>query len=204
MDDYRKRSIHDLDTTTMRKAEHQIDPIHLKRWSSRAFSSKPVEDTKLHSIFEAARWAPSAANWQPAHFVYAQKQEDLAKFHSFINENNVEWCQAAPVLVAVISKLTRNEEGDANPFHAFDTGTAWGYLSLEAARQGLLTHGMGGFDRGKAKEVLDIPEEYEVQAVIAVGYHDPDAPLSERNKAREIPSNRRPLSEFLFEGSFKK
>lgn len=192
-----------MSTTTTRKADHKIDPIHLERWSSRAFSSKPVEDAKLHSIFEAARWAPSAANWQPWHFVYAEEQEDLAKFHSFIYEANVEWCKEAPVLVAVISKKTRNDEGDANITHAFDTGTAWGYLSLEAARQGLLTHGMGGFDREKAKEVLEIPEEYEVQAVIAIGYYDPEAPLSEKNKAREVPSDRRPLEEFLFEGSFK-
>jgi len=193
-----------MKTTTHRKADHQIDPIHLERWSSRAFSSKPVESDKLHSVFEAARWAPSASNWQPWHFVYATRQSDLIKFHSFINDSNVEWCQAAPVLVAVISKHTRNDEGDANPFHAFDTGTAWGYLSLEAARQGLLTHGMGGFDRVKAKEVLEVPEEYEVQAIVAIGYYDPKAPLSEKYQAREIPSNRRPLDEFLFEGSFKK
>src|SRR5690625_3596424 len=193
-----------MNTITARKADHKIDPIHLKRWSSRAFSGRPVEDAKLQSIFEAARWAPSAANWQPWHFVYAQKEEDLKKFHSFINENNVEWCKAAPILVALISKTTRNDEVAAHPFHAFDTGTAWGYLSLEAPRKGLLWHVMCGFDRKQAKEVLEVPEEYEVQAIIAVGYHDPAASLSEKNQAREIPSNRSPLDEFLFEGSFKK
>lgn len=132
-----------MDTVTARKAAHKIDPIYLERWSSRKFSNQPVESDKLHSIFEAARWAPSASNWQPWHFVYTQEEKDLKKFHSFINDSNVEWCQRAPVLVAVVSKLTRNEEGDPNPFHSFDTGTAWGYLSLEAHRQGLLTHGMG-------------------------------------------------------------
>lgn len=192
-----------MNILTARKAAHKIDPIHLERWSSRKFSNKPVEVDKLHSIFEAARWAPSAANWQPWRFVYAQETEDLEKFHSFINENNVEWCKEAPVLVAVVSKLTRNEEGDPNPFHSFDTGAAWGYLSLEAHRQGLLTHGMGGFDREKAKEVLNISDEYVVEAVIAIGYYDAEATLSERNEAREVPSNRNELAEFLFEGSFK-
>ena len=193
-----------MNIVTNRKTAHQIDPIHLERWSSRAFSTRKVEEEKLHNIFEAARWAPSAANWQPWHFVFAQEQADLEKFHSFINDNNVEWCKRAPVLVAVVSKLTRNEEGDPNPFHAFDTGTAWGYLSLEAHRQGLITHGMGGFDPEMAKEVLGISDEYVVQAVVAIGYYDPEAPLSERNKEREVPSNRNPLDEFVFEGSFKK
>lgn len=192
-----------MNTLTAREAAHQIDPIHLERWSSRKFSNKPVEQNKLHSIFEAARWAPSAANWQPWRFVFAQEREDLERFHSFINENNVEWCKEAPVLVAVVSKLTRNEEGEPNPFHSFDTGAAWGYLSLEAHRQGLLTHGMGGFDREMAKEVLNIPDEYVVEAVIAIGYYDAEAVLSERNEVREVPSDRNELAEILFEGSFK-
>lgn len=192
-----------MNILTARKAAHKIDPIHLERWSSRKFLNKPVEADKLHSIFEAARWAPSAANWQPWRFVYAQETEDLEKFHSFINENNVEWCKEAPVLVAVVSKLTRNEEGDPNPFHSFDTGAAWGYLSLEAHRQGLLTHGMGGFDREKAKEVLNFSDEYVVEVVIAIGYYDAEAVLSERNEVREVPSDRNELAEFLFEGSFK-
>lgn len=67
----------------------------------------------------------------------------------------------------------------------------------------MITHGMGGFDGEKAKEVLGLPEEYEVQVVVAIGYHDPDAPLSEKNREREVPSDRRPQSEFVFEGQFQ-
>lgn len=61
-----------------------------------------------------------------------------------------------------------------------------------------------GFDREKAKEVLNIPDEYVVEAVVAIGYYDPEVVLSESNEEREIPSNRNELGEFLFEGSFKK
>jgi len=182
---------------------HEIDPIYLKRWSPRAFANKRVEREKLNAIFEAARWAPSAANWQPWRFIFVEKADDKEKFLSFVNENNVEWCQHAPVLMAIVSKTTRNEEGAKNITHAFDTGTAWGYLTLEATRQGLITHGMGGFDRVKAKEVLEIPEEYDVQAIAAIGYHhDSIEMLSERNKKREIPSNRKKIEEFVFEGKF--
>lgn len=191
-----------MDITTYRQADYEIDPIYVMRWSPRAFSNKEVEQEKLNSLFEAARWAPSAANWQPWRFVYAKTEESRAKFLLFINENNVEWCKNAPVLLAIVSKKTRNEAGDLNHFHAFDTGTAWGYLTLEAARQGLITHGMGGFDRHKAKEVLQIPEEYDVQAVVAIGYHDPNVELSERNKEREVPSDRHPIENFVSEGMF--
>jgi nitroreductase len=36
-----------------------------QRWSSRTFSSRPVEPEKLTQLFEAARWAPSCYNAQP-------------------------------------------------------------------------------------------------------------------------------------------
>ena len=47
-------------------------PIHeiiAKRWSARAFSTKPVEKSKLLSILEAARWAPSSRNEQPWRYI---------------------------------------------------------------------------------------------------------------------------------------
>ncbi len=50
---------------------------------------------------------------------------------------------------------------------------------------------------------MNIPDEYDVQAVIAIGYFDPNAELSEDNRKREVPSDRRPIKEFVFEGSFK-
>lgn len=187
-----------------RIADYDIDDMYIKRWSPRAFSSTPVEDMKLNRIFEAARWAPSAANFQPWYFVIAKREEERQRFYTFINDSNVEWCKHAPVLAVVTSKTTRNDKGDPNITHAFDTGTAWGYLSLEAFRQGLITHGMGGFDRAKAKEVLRLPDEYEAHAVIAIGYYDPQAPLSDKNKKREFPSDRKAITEFVSEGYFHK
>src|SRR5690625_3772579 len=117
-----------------RKADYEIDPIYIKRWSPRAFSDRQVTEDVLFSLFEAARWAPSAANIQPWRFVFARSENDRKKFLSFINEGNVIWCNKAPVLVAVISKEKR-DSGQINPTHAFDTGTAWGYLTLEAIRK---------------------------------------------------------------------
>src|SRR5699024_8453392 len=108
------------------------------------------------------------------------------------------WCKRAPVLVLAISKKTRNEEGDPNPWHAFDAGTAWGYLSLEAFRQGLITHGMGGFDKDKARELLEIPSEYDINAVVAVGYNEPTKLLSDRNQKSEAASDRKSIVYFSF------
>lgn len=191
------------DIKEFRTTAHDIDPIYINRWSPRAFQDKEVPEDILLSLFEAARWAPSAANVQPWRFIFARTESDREKFLSFINEGNVIWCNKAPVLVAVVSKTKwKDEEDDINPTHAFDTGTAWGFLALEAIRKGLHTHAMGGFNRKKAKEVLHIPDGYEVHAMIAIGYKGEKEILNEKLQEREKPSNRKSVEELISEGSF--
>lgn len=191
-----------IDIKDFRTTEYDIDPIYLERWSPRSFLDKNVPEKILYSLFEAARWAPSAANVQPWRFIIARSEEDRGQFLSFINKGNVIWCSKAPVLVAIVSKTTWGDDEDVNPTHAFDTGAAWAFLALEATRQGLHTHPMGGFDRVKAKEVLNIPNEYDVQAIVAIGYMGPKENLTESLQEREKPSSRKNLSDITSEGSF--
>lgn len=178
-----------------RHTDYDIDPIYLKRWSPRSFLEKEVPEEDLMRIFEAARWAPSAMNLQPWRFIIARTKADREKFYSFINDGNRKWCEKAPVLALIIS-----DKQDAT--HAFDTGAAWGYLSLQAAHQGLATHPMGGFDRERAREILNIPDNFAIQALVAIGYQGEKEALDEELQAREQPSDRRPLKESIFEGSF--
>src|SRR5690625_255546 len=187
-----------------RSMEYDIDPIYVNRWSSRAFENKDVPRDVLYSLFEAARWAPSANNVQPWRFIIAQEDKDREKFLTFMNKGNA-WCQHAPVLVAIISHTKWVENGqDINPTNAFDTGAAWGFLALEATRKGLVAHAMGGFDRAKAKETLNIPNDYDVHAIVAIGYRGDSNVLPSDLQAREKPSNRQTIKEFTYEGTFAK
>ncbi|NRD78956.1 nitroreductase family protein [Bacillus sp. BRMEA1] len=179
-----------------RQADYEIDPVFLNRWSPRSFLEKEVPEKVLMRVFEAARWAPSANNLQPWRFILARTQEDREKFHSFILERNRQWCEKAPVLAVLISDKE-------DPAHAFDVGTAWGYLSLQAVKEGLITHAMGGFQKDLARETLNIPNNFDVQVVIAIGYQGEKEALPEDFQPREQPSNRRPLKETIFEGTFK-
>ncbi|SDJ99569.1 nitroreductase family protein [Sediminibacillus albus] len=191
------------DIEKLRKAQYDIDPLFINRWSPRSFKAdKEVPEDVLLSIFEAARWAPSALNIQPWKFILARTKKDREKFNSFIMEGNRIWCEKAPVLALIISKKTNDKIGD-NATHAFDTGAAWGYLSLQASQKGLITHPMGGFDREKAREVLNIPEDYAIHAVVAIGYQGEKEALPEKLQEREQPSDRRPLQESIHEGTFQ-
>lgn len=186
-----------------RLADYPIDELYTERWSPRAFSNKIVDKEVLFSLFEAARWAPSAANKQPWRFVYAMEKADRDTFLTFINDGNTSWCQKAPVLIAVVANTRWSEDSeDINPTHAFDTGTAWGFLALEAKRKGLITHAMGGFNREQAKEVLEIPDGHEVFAIVAVGYHGDKESLPEGLQEREVQSNRNRIDTFIHEGQY--
>jgi len=186
----------------VRQPEHKIDPIFVERWSPRSFLEQPVPEEKLMRLFEAARWAPSAFNHQPWRFILLTSREDKERFYPCISQNNLAWCRKAPVLVLIISEI--NRDGALNPSHAFDTGAAWGYLSLAATMEGLATHPMTGFDFGMARSILNIPEEYAIQALVAIGYQGSPDLLDEPLRQREFPKGRRPLDELIYAGSFGK
>jgi hypothetical protein len=64
----------------------------------------------------------------------------------------------------------------------------------------MTTHQMGGVDRDKARNLLEIPADYQIAAAIALGYQDdPDTLGNEELLKRELaPRNRKPLEEIVF------
>jgi nitroreductase len=180
-----------------RDYNYDIMPEIKSRWSPRAFSRKPVDYEELMALFEAARHAPSCTNYQPWRFLVAERADQLAKMHSVLNEGNQAWATTAPILILVTAKKHFEKTGKDNHWKMFDTGTAWGYFSLEAERRGLITHAMGGFDREKTRKVFALADDLEIITIIAVGYYGDKNELSEFNQNREHPQPRKPIEEIL-------
>jgi hypothetical protein len=70
--------------------------------------------------------------------------------------------------------------------------------------RGLVVHGMAGFDYARARTVLEIPDDFTVEAMAAVGKPGRKEDLPEDFQARESPNTRRPISELVFNGRFPK
>jgi nitroreductase len=180
-------------------------PVHdliRHRWSPRAFAEKPVEPSVLASLFEAARWAPSSSNEQPWAYLVAMKdeKENFAKTLGVLVEFNAGWAKEAPVLMIAVSRLNF-QNGTANRNAFYDTGAATALLSVEATARGLAVHQMAGFDPAKAKQVFEIPEDWEPIAAIAIGYPGDPSSLPQKLHDREVaPRTRKPLSEFVMSG----
>jgi nitroreductase len=116
-------------------------------------------------------------------------------------EGNRIWCGKAAVLVVTISQKN-NSKGAPSVSHSFDTGAAWENLALQASKMNLVAHGMAGFDYERAKKELGVPDDYSVEMMIAIGKHGKIEDLPEPLRAREAPSDRKPLEEIVFEGKF--
>lgn len=190
-----------------RTADHAVDPLFIERWSPRAFDPAPISDADLKILFEAARWAPSSFNSQPWRFIYAQRDTpSWADFLGLLVEFNRVWAKNATVLVIVASKKTMVTPQSPDPVpsasHSFDTGAAWAQLALQASRLGLAAHGMTGFDKDRARDLLGVPDDFAIEAAVAIGKPGDKSMLSEMLQARETPSNRNPVSSFAFEGHF--
>ncbi|MDQ5876007.1 MAG: nitroreductase family protein [Thermoproteota archaeon] len=180
--------------------DYPVSEIIAKRWSARAFSTRPVEFSKLLSILEAARWAPSSRNEQPWRYIVftSDNPEMLKKAQSVLKEIN-DYAKRAPILICAITRKTYSENGNPNRLHFHDLGAANENMFLEAFNQGLIMHEMGGFDVQKARDIFNVPEDYEVGIMIAIGYQDTYQVLPERLRHKAFaPRVRKPLSEIVF------
>ena len=188
-----------------RRADHDIDPALTARWSRRAFGQGDISQADLFTLFEAARWAPSARNSQPWRFLYARRDDAVWPiFLDLIYDRNRVWAQHAAALVAVISR--RDIDGEdgpqPSPTHAFDAGAAWSHLAHQAHRDGWNTRAMGGFDRARAPAALQVPDDHQIHAIVAIGRPGDGIGLPEHLRALEQPTTRCPVAAFAHHGLF--
>lgn len=186
-----------------RKAQYAVGPLFINRWSPRAMSGEEIGPDIVMALFEAARWAPSSFNNQPWRFIFARRGgEHWDLFFDLLTAQNKVWAGKAAVLVVVASKKTFDHNGKPARTHSFDTGAAWQNLALQGTAMGLVVHGMQGFDYDAARERLGIPEDHQVEAMIAVGRPGRKEDLPPELQEREFPSSRKGLEETVFEGRF--
>lgn len=187
-----------------RKADHDILPVFIARWSPRAMSGEAVSRAELMRLLEAARWAPSSYNEQPWRFVYAFRGTPaFDTLMSFLMEANQVWCKSAGVLLLLCGSSQFNRNAKPNAVFSFDCGSAWENLALQGASMGLAVHAMAGFDAGKASTTLKIPSPFVPQAMIAVGRPGEVESLPPDYQKIEAPSPRMKVEEFSSEGAWK-
>ena len=185
--------------------DYPILPILAERWSPYGFEKRPVSETDLRSLFEAARWAASSCNEQPWNYLVATR-ENSAKFERLLSclvEANQVWAKKAPVLVLAIVSLHFSRNNQDNRAAVHDLGLAAGNLLAEATTRGLSVHQRIGILPDKAREIYHIPEHFEAWTAMAIGYKADPTELPDALRERDTaPRQRKPLNKFVFTGQW--
>jgi len=198
------RVLIDIKGQDFRRPDHDISPLFVNRWSPRAMTGEEISRGDLLRMLEAARWAMSSMNNQPWRFLYALRNTPhWETFFDLLSSGNQAWCRNAAALLAVISKTTF-DNGKPARTHSYDAGAAWYSFALQGVMMGFVVHGMQGFSYDRAKEELGVPDGYQVEAMIAVGRPGDADDLPQGLQEREVPSPRKKVEEFAFEGGFGK
>ena len=173
----------------------------MRRWSPRAFDgTAEVSPETVRALLEAARWAASHGNTQPARFLVGYRGDDtFERIFAALRPGNQTWAGRASVLL--VGAVAESDERGPVPNTEFGLGLAVQNLVLRAVELGLVTHQMGGFSPDAVREAFGLPDHVRPVVVIAVGLLGDAEELPEDLRARERrPRVRKPLSETVFAG----
>lgn len=188
---------------TKRKATYQVEELIINRWSSRAMSGEAVTEFELMSLIDAARWAPSSFNNQPWRFIYAYRDTpEWQTLFDLLMPSNQIWVKNGGALLVIISRNTFEYNDKPSRTHSFDTGAAMENFALQGSAMHLIVHGLEGFNYDRARTVLQIPHNYDVEAMFVVGKRGQIDQLPEDLQKREEMSERKNISELIFHGMF--
>ena len=140
----------------------------VKRCSIRNYDLRAVEKEKLEKVLEAARLAPSASNRQEWRFVVVQDKGirqrlmQAAKDQAFVGQ--------APVVIAACAKTDSHIMTCGQQCYPIDVAIAVEHMALKATEEGLGTCWVGAFYEDKVKDILGIPQDIRVVALLALGY----------------------------------
>ncbi|MEA5359340.1 nitroreductase family protein [Amycolatopsis sp., V23-08] len=181
-----------------------IATLMAERWSPRAYDeSATVSPEQVRALLEAARWAPSFGNTQPARYLVGVRGTPaFDAILATLNSGNQAWASRASLLLIGVM-VTTNEKG-AVPYAEYGLGLASENLVLQAVELGLIAHQMAGFSAPDVSASFSLPADAVPRVAIAVGSPGHPDVLEEdwrieREKADRV---RIPLEEFAFTGKW--
>lgn len=175
------------------------DAIRTRR-AYRSLAPMVVDDALLEKLATASQLTASCFNNQPWRFVFVREPANLTAFHAALNPGN-EWARSASMFIVAASKKEQDCVIKDREYYLFDTGMAVSAMLLQATELGLVAHPIAGYSPDRVRELLGIPPDVQVIAVIVCGKHaEAMSPLlNDKQKAMEASRPpRKELAEIAF------
>ncbi|MFO8163627.1 MAG: nitroreductase family protein [Desulfatiglandales bacterium] len=144
----------------------------------RRYQDREIPNEDFNQLLEAIKWSPSWANTQCWEVIVIKDSAIKKKIQETLSVGNpaTKAVGEAPVVITFCGKRESAgyKKGQATTkfgdWFMFDLGIATQSLCLMAHNLNLGTVIVGLFDHDKAKEILQVPDGYEVVALVPLGY----------------------------------
>lgn len=158
-----------------------LDSIENRR-SIRNFSNKKVSLDKIIELIDAANQSPFAGNINNLKFIIISEKETKEKLSEYCQQSFVSHAPFIIVVCAETQKLINHYDEIGLSYSKHQVGSAIQNLLLRATDLKLATCWIGSFVEEQIKRKLKIPEKYDVEALIPIGYSS----KKETKKPRKI------------------
>ena len=157
-----------------------------ERYSCRSFEEKEVDMEKIEKILEAARVAPTAVNYQPQRILILNDKEKLSRLSEC---TKMGWNAPLIMIICYDKTVSWKSKFDGRDEGIIDASIATTQMMLEVQDLGLGSTWIGYFDSQKVREIYKIPQNYEIVALMPVGYPAKDSKPSEAHYKRNNIEN---------------
>ena len=162
----------------------------------------PVEITEdlIKDLAECAQITASCFNNQPWKYIFVYEKVMLEKMHEALSSGN-EWANKSSLIIVVLGKKDDDCVIHDRVYYRFDIGMATCAMILRGTELGLVAHPIAGYSPRRTREILQIPEDVDVIALVIVGKHTDkiDPVLSENQvEAEKSRPKRKDIDEFVY------
>jgi nitroreductase len=190
----------------------------LKRRSIRRFKNKAVPDAELEKCIDAARLAPCGRNQQLCEYIVINDAKVLPGIFEHIggsaklppDKGGPSPSQTPQAYTIILINKTKEGDTSRRRVTLIDTGLAAENIILTALEQGIGGCPILMFNEKEIKLILEIPDDYDIALVIAMGYPD-ESPVADTaadslniwvddNNVRHVPKKK--LAEIIHKNRF--
>ncbi len=168
-----------------------------ERRSVRKYKEQKVSRQTMNDIMEATRWSPSWGNFQVARYTIVENPELIQRIadegvHGFAyNIGTLRNAKGVLVLSHVKGKSGKLYSEDyatskGSSWETFDAGIACQTFCLAAHAYGVGTCIFGVMNDSVISEIVSLPANESVAAIITFGYPDEEVKPTRRYAAEEI------------------
>ncbi|MCX8553932.1 nitroreductase [Mycolicibacterium mucogenicum] len=174
-----------------------VHPLLVERFSPVSFDRTAfLSEAQVDVLLEAARLTPSAGNSQPWMFIVGRRDDPIhARIASHLAPSSARWALDASLLVVNLAHiLVEDTDWEFSEFARYDLGQALAHMTIQGLVMGLGAHQFRAFDRDAVAREFDVPAEWEVTSMTALGVASPASDGSTEPAPRRTRLTRREIT----------